>query len=479
KRKQPSLDETSHMGHYPPESDEGRDSLMVISPCRLKMIDEFMTANRFSLLRSPPYTGKTTLGVVLRDYFLALNHKAVYISLAGMAGKETRFNENLFQHYWKERVGHTWDEIIRWTEPTEIIIDEAQIIYGDCAPFFWGDLKELMSTPWENITLRVLLLATYDPALNSQPSPVHFTNTLGLDALRITSDEFERLVATFVERRRALGNEAFGIPTPVKKAIFNLANGHADLCRFALTSMHHMFRDNDSDSAVNMLRYLASSHFRTALQCTRAFVWTQNWSPTVQESEFLSKIFLSCDSESFCNVGVDSNPVAKSFFKLGLLTTINHRSLFTAPIMRIVLGHCLFTVSGGSKSSPAITFDEFVMRTIERMKPSILSKSLGRGTDQESYLLERTWQMEWYRAATSAVPVNATVSPDVGGVFGSVGFLDFYVDGDLCWGVELLREGDRMKEHRKRFAQDGEYKNIPLKEWVIIDFRHQSKPITS
>ena len=82
-----------------------------------------------------------------------------------------------------------------------------------------------------------------------------------------------------------------------------------------------------------------------------------------------------------------------------------------------------------------------------------------------------------YRAATSAVPVDATVSPDVGAVFGSVGFLDFYVNGNLCWGVELLREGDRMKEHSERFAHDGEYKDIPLKEWVIIDFRHHSKAI--
>ncbi|CAG8637315.1 3156_t:CDS:2 [Paraglomus brasilianum] len=165
----------------------------------------------------PPYTGKTTLGIVLRDYFLALNQKAIYISLTGMAGTETCFNENFFQNYWKSRVGHTWDEVIRWTEPIKIIIDEAQIIYGDCAPFFWGDLKELMSTPWRNTTLQMLLLAihdpTYDPTLNSQLIPIHFANILGLDALHMTSNEFEQLVDIFVKRQYALGSGAFGIPT--------------------------------------------------------------------------------------------------------------------------------------------------------------------------------------------------------------------------------------------------------------------------
>ncbi|KAF8454718.1 hypothetical protein BGX38DRAFT_1171069, partial [Terfezia claveryi] len=85
--------------------------------------------------------------------------------------------------------------------------------------------------------------------------------------------------------------------------------------------------------------------------------------------------------------------------------------------------------------------------------------------------------MGWYKAATTTVPRHATVSADVGAIFGSVGYLDFYVNGDLNWGIELLREGDRMKQHVKRFIEDGAYAVIPLKEWVIIDFRHHSKAV--
>ncbi|CAG8814776.1 1029_t:CDS:2, partial [Cetraspora pellucida] len=159
----------------------------------------------------------------------------------------------------------------------------------------------------------------------------------------------------------------------------------------------------------------------------------------------------------------------------------NEQIKFSAPIMRVVLSYYLFTSPVKFKSLPAKTFDEFLLRTIERMSPSILSESFGKGAKSgpNSHLYERSWQMEWYRTATTAVPENTSISADVGPVFGSVGFLDFYVNGELCWGIELTREGDRLKKHAERFEQDGEYANIPLKDWAIIDFRHHTKQIIS
>jgi len=120
-------------------------------------------------------------------------------------------------------------------------------------------------------------------------------------------------------------------------------------------------------------------------------------------------------------------------------------------------------------------FDEFVLRTIERMRPSVLYNSFGRGADDR--LLERTWQMEWYRTARSVLPKGTTISPDVGHVFGSEGFLDFYVDGALGWGIELVREGSELKKHAERFKPDGKYSDIPMNEWAIIDFRHHTKHV--
>ena len=139
--------------------------------------------------------------------------------------------------------------------------------------------------------------------------------------------------------------------------------------------------------------------------------------------------------------------------------------------MRIILTHHFFT---DPKRCPAVTFEEFLEQSIHRMSPSKLSKSFGRG-DESSPLYERSWQMEWYRASTIVVPEKESVSADVGPIFGSAGFLDFYVNGSCCWGIELTREGSLLKQHAERFENGGIYDKIPLNCWVVIDFRHHSK----
>lgn len=92
------------------------------------------------------------------------------------------------------------------------------------------------------------------------------------------------------------------------------------------------------------------------------------------------------------------------------------------------------------------------------MNRTTLKKSMSKGVD--GILYERHWQMEFYRVATSQLAPEHTISPDVGKVFGTTGFLDFYVDGGLKWAIELLREGDRAQEHSDRFKPDGRYKEM-------------------
>ncbi|KAF8430341.1 hypothetical protein EV426DRAFT_708519 [Tirmania nivea] len=459
---------------YPSDSDEGPDSMVIISPDRMKFIEQYMTDHRFVLIRSPPYSGKSTLGQWIRDSLISQGHRAYYISLAGIQGRDALFNEEPFQRFWQRQIGYTWDEILASEDSMSIIIDEAQVIYGNVAPFFWGSLKGLMSDTKNNASLRITLLAMYDPLIIQQITPISFLYTLGLDALRLRRDEFNQLLERFVEHRHTIGSPNFEIPQSVQDAIFSLTGGHAGLCRTTLRYLRHNYRDGPA-ATVTMLRDLTSADFKINLTKTRAFHWIQNWNPSPTETELLRRILLLCDAESCVSVDLIADPATYNFVRSGILTMVDNKFQFSAPIMRMILIHRLFTAPGGSLRSESISFQEFLIRTIERMDPSMLQTSLG--LRQTSRLLERTWQMGWYKAATTAVPLHATVSADVGAIFGSVGYLDFYVNGDLNWGIELLREGDRMKQHAKRFIEDGAYAVIPLKEWVVIDFRHHSKAV--
>lgn len=460
---------------YPEESEEGRDGLMVIGGERLKIVDDYMTAHPIGLLRSPPYSGKSTICVALRDYFAALNHDAILVDLSAMAKTKACYDEDHFEKFWESKAGRTWTDISCSTTSTIVIIDEAQVIYGESCGFFWGRLKELLSSSGRNPKLRVLLVATYDPSTSNSITPIQFTDALGLQCLRLTDSEFRRLVEIFVDRRHDSGNDRFNIPESISSAIFTFSSGHAGLCRFTLSKIYTIFRNGGMPA--DMLRYLASSEYLAAIKTTRAFRWVHNWNPTDEQASFLRNVLYQCDSKSSFNVDI-WDPNARPFFKSGLFTTVltQDQAQFAAPIMQIVLCHRLFAASGGPKQ---MTFEEFLLRTIERMRPSILRQSLGRGSGSLSHLHEVTWQMEWYRTAVTAAPIGAAVSPNVGATFGAEGFLDFYVDGDRCWGFEMLREGNRMAEHARRFENDGRYNAIPLKEWAIIDFRHESKRVSS
>ncbi|KAF8426729.1 hypothetical protein EV426DRAFT_592582 [Tirmania nivea] len=152
---------------------------------------------------------------------------------------------------------------------------------------------------------------------------------------------------------------------------------------------------------------------------------------------------------------------------------------FAAPLVRVVLGRKLFTarmsLRSRSLSRSDTELDAFIMLSIERMRQSTLQHSLSHNGTTNARLLERQWQTAWLTAASIALPSRGFISPDVGPVFGSRGYLDFYIDGDLRWGVEIMREGSRMAEHVDRFSPSGRYTRIPCSQWRIIDFRHHSK----
>ncbi|CAG8586734.1 14652_t:CDS:2, partial [Cetraspora pellucida] len=300
KRKEGSDEEDENQGkkrryEYPTESEEGRDSLMIISGERLKTISDFVENNHIGLLRSPPSSGKSTLGQVLRDYFDSLNYDSIYISLAGINGKQAIYDEELFENFWKEKVGRTWTEISKRKEATYVFIDEIQVIYGNGAPFFWGRVKELLSSEEYKHksnpqNLRMLLLGTYHPTLDPQMTPVEFHHALGLNVLLLKWEEFQHLVKNYIQLHITQGSPLFKIPEEVQKAVFNLTGGHPGLCRFILRTLRSHFREYEKEITVKMLRFLASTNLRDSIITTaRAFYWFNDWNPTIEESEFIRK----------------------------------------------------------------------------------------------------------------------------------------------------------------------------------------------
>jgi hypothetical protein len=147
---------------------------------------------------------------------------------------------------------------------------------------------------------------------------------------------------------------------------------------------------------------------------------------------------------------------------------------FCSPVLAdIFLSRCFYY-----NLQPTIftSVTQFAQQAVARMSFMELSHSFQRSASNESVVLERHWQNEFYRAAKSCLdPKNRRISPDVGRHFGITGQVDFYINGTLGYLVELTI-GDRMPQHEQRFELGGAY--YPLiatreaKQCLILDFRY-------
>ncbi len=229
-------------------------------------------------------------------------------------------------------------------------------------------------------------------------------------------------------------------------------------------------RPNAKKLEAEILLYLMSNPYRTRISDSRAFLKR----PLTQPEKTLLSDLVHATTDA---VGYKESIEVIDLIKAGILAR-NHKGdvIFTAPVVRAAFIWKLYGESA-PRSFTVASLEEFIVECVTRMNPDILKRSKSIGADKR--LLERQWQMEFYRCAVQIVSHQHSISPDVGQIFNSEGFLDFYVDDTWKWGIELLREGDEMKSHSERFAPGGIYEAIApeMAAWVILDFRTEEKAI--
>jgi hypothetical protein len=79
-----------------------------------------------------------------------------------------------------------------------------------------------------------------------------------------------------------------------------------------------------------------------------------------------------------------------------------------------------------------------------------------------------------YEALKSITSHDVTISVNVGPSMDAEGWIDLYIDSTICWGVEVVRESDKLSEHLDRL--NNKYRPIANKSKKIIniDFVCQS-----
>jgi hypothetical protein len=114
---------------------------------------------------------------------------------------------------------------------------------------------------------------------------------------------------------------------------------------------------------------------------------------------------------------------------------------------------------------------DFLLAALQRMRSSALAEFASGNTNETAR--ERQIQMELYRSATSCVPSNVFIIPELR-VAMTNGFVDLNITGaGVDWLWELLVNGDDAAEHQSRFEPGGKYHSRVKQStrFVLIDFR--------
>lgn len=115
---------------------------------------------------------------------------------------------------------------------------------------------------------------------------------------------------------------------------------------------------------------------------------------------------------------------------------------------------------------------------IESAVTSLSALQLKACIQDDLFPSETAFQHYFNETMNLHLPTHASVKPvyrtRVEGFLGDEkrGFVDFYINDSVQWAIELLRLGDRLKQHINRFHPiTSKYRELPTKKYMVVDVR--------
>ena len=134
---------------------------------------------------------------------------------------------------------------------------------------------------------------------------------------------------------------------------------------------------------------------------------------------------------------------------------------------------CLFHESASDDEIPYDTPLELAIHAIKQFRPRQLSDA-PRSLVGNTLPLEDQYQKEFYRCLFTILDGHVVTSPEFVVKAGTKGgTIDFLV-ARKKWGLELLRDRDRLVGHMKRFEPGGQYFSMiqsgRMELYIVLDF---------
>ncbi|KAI3647384.1 hypothetical protein MP228_007605 [Amoeboaphelidium protococcarum] len=457
--KQPSL---VNISPFPPNSGAVLEGLPdftqnpVIDRAELvKKISDTMERQMSLLITSPSFTGKTALANLMYNYWQRSGKNVHFISFANYTP------EMDIDEFFSLLLGQS---VLRIMATGGILImDETQNIYSH--PFFWSNLKSGaqvrrvlafalfgLSTARNNLSLSLFQLRWY------------------YDDIKFSDQECMELVDKF-KQYKPIAREIL-VPEVIGDLFNNFFNYRPGLVYLALYTLCYEFtRAPYCAKEVKDIRLLMmKGKFLSQLYTARCFAVDYN------------KItqMLGDDTDEVMNalIHYDSIPLDGKYLDLHLygICIADHSEgtlKFASEIMRFFYRDSyyksMYRVFGRHviKNWTDVTVHTLLKRILEQFNPRVFLNTQAIGRDGRIY--ERIYQNEFYRCCFLLAPYQC--HPDVGAQQSSKGSIYFNIYDKFQLGFQLLRNGNRLREHMDRFDLTiGRYKDIPLNDYAVVDF---------
>ena len=428
---------------------------------------EGLSANKQFLIYAPPASGKTSLVSLLE---MRLDNRESEHMLAGMP--VIRIDCDCYKSQDAVTVlKRTGIDIQQMT----CELQRGILVLDDC--HHWFDNREVFNAlyrkanHWIPQGVIVLFIAT---ALfsNPSPSPAFFKNIPSLRAKDFILSDKE---VTFLAEQRALEyGETFADVLAIECAgriglyTLTIAFLQLDLKR-GLTKPY----GEDREKAI--LQYFFSKPF--VHHMSRCFMLDisrekQLKEPTMKQ---LKSMFVS---RTPIMVSEEYNEGLYRLVEAGILTANleTHEYEFSCPYAQRYLVNYVFEGTRSEKRPREIK--GFIKSVIEGMSSSQLA-----GTTVQSmndFPKEAAFQQLFMASLVAHTPPSTSICPELGRRFRTPsekqsnkieGEIDFYINGDLRWGIEILIKGNRLKDHLARCSPKGKYGPLGMNDYVVLDFR--------
>ena len=446
---------------FPPKSGAVHEGLpdadqkpVIYRSALVKKISDTMKNQMSLLVTSPSFTGKTSLANLMYNHWQQNGKTVHYISFARYESGQD------LDEYFMRRLGQCIDYVMRSTG--YLILDETQNIYSH--PTFWGALKS-----GEQVS-KVLAFGVFGlSTAGYDRSPSQFQKKWYYDDVKFTDEECMQLVESFKQykptAREILIPEILG-------DLFQFLNNHPGLVYLALHTVCYEFTCTpyNARGIADIRLLIAKGDLLFELFKARCFV--------MKYEKITQMLGIETDRIMHMLVMNASIPLDDGLLDIhrsGIcIADRTERTLkFSSEIMRVFYRDLYFKAIYGVCGSNVIsswtneTVLTLLKRILELFNPQVFVSNQSRGRDGRRY--ECIYQDEFYRCCYLLAPSKC--HPDVGVIYGSRGFLDFYIDGEQQWGFELLRNGDKLQGHIDRFdLASGRYADIPLVDYAVVDF---------